>query len=189
MTICGVREQAWPYSCSIDSQNGLKFDPNTGKLWTDPKPPTSRLYYHSETNGVVVGAMTTYPTNTNILTAPCAMRVIYRLSGNAGFCQSLGGITNNSGTAFDIAMFNNGGAAFTLPNVASANVRYGPLTQGAYTGISNVAYQDVAAGASIGYILKYNLPSNPSYSWTTPDATNPKNVYIYSTMTISFEPI
>ena len=187
MTICGVREQAWPYACSIDTQNGLKFDAGTGKLWTDPKPPRSLYYYHALTTGTVVGTMTTYATNTGILVAPCAMRVIYRLSGNAGFCQQLGGVGGNSGTTFDIAMFNNSGSAFTLPNAASANVRYGPLTQGAYTGISNVAIQDVVAGESIGYILKYNIPSNPSYPYTTPDATGAKNVYIYSTMIVSFE--
>ena len=131
--------------------------------------------------------MTTYATNTNLLTAPCAMRVIYRLSGNAGFASRLGGFSNNSGTTFDLAMFDNGGSPFTSPNVKSSNVRYGPLTQGAWTGISNVAIKDVAAGESIGYILKYNIPANPTYSYTTPDISGAKNVYINSTMIISFE--
>ena len=184
MTICGVREAAWPYACSVDSQNGLKFDNTTGKLWTDPKPPRSLYYYHAETNGVVVGAMTTYATNTNILTAPCAMRVIYRLSGNAGFCQQPGGTSVNSGTTFDIAMFNYAGVAFNTPSTYSSNVRYGPLTQGAWTGLSNVAIQDVAGGANIGYILKFFIPTNPPVPYT---AIGDKNLYIKATITVSFE--
>jgi len=187
MTICGVRESPWPYACSITTQNGLKFDNNTGKLWTDPKPPRSLTYYHQIDSGTIIGQWATYATNLNIFTPPCAMRVIYRLSGNAGYCAMLGGTTINSGTSFDIGMYNNSGVAFNYPNLASATVRYGPLTQGAYTGISNVAVQDVVAGQSIGYILKFFIPANPSYPFTTPDSTPGKNVYIFSTMTVSFE--
>ena len=36
MTVCGVEEQAWPYACSIGANNGLKFDPVSGKLWYPP---------------------------------------------------------------------------------------------------------------------------------------------------------
>ena len=36
MTICGVPEQAWPYACSIDNYNSVRFDPVSGKLWVAP---------------------------------------------------------------------------------------------------------------------------------------------------------
>jgi hypothetical protein len=116
------------------------------------------------------------------------MRVIYRLSGNAGFCNAIGGTSSGTGTTFDIGMYNTSGVAFTNPHPSSASVRYGPLTRGELTGLSNVAIQDVAAGASIGYILKFHILANPTYTWTSPDNSVPaKNVHIYSTMTISFE--
>lgn len=35
---CGVPEQSWPYTESIDAANALRFDPATGKLWVAPKP-------------------------------------------------------------------------------------------------------------------------------------------------------
>lgn len=184
MTICGVRENPWPYACSIDTRNGLKFDPNTGKLWTDPTPPKTLSAYYQIDSGTVQGTMATFATSGVILVAPCAMRVIYRLSGNAGFCAQLGGTGVNSGTTFDIAMFNYAGTAFNTPSVYSANVRYGPLTQGAWTGLSNVAIQDVAAGANIGYILKYNIPTNPPVPHTS---IGDKNLYIRATITVSFE--
>jgi len=33
---CGVPNQQWPYACGIDANNGLRFDPATGRLWTRP---------------------------------------------------------------------------------------------------------------------------------------------------------
>jgi len=36
MTVCGVPERAWPYQCSVDTENGLRFDPNDGTLWYPP---------------------------------------------------------------------------------------------------------------------------------------------------------
>ena len=33
---CGIPDQQWPYSASIDTNNGLRYDTNTGKLWTHP---------------------------------------------------------------------------------------------------------------------------------------------------------
>ena len=36
MTVCGVKEQAWPYACSVNDNNGINFDPVSGKLWVAP---------------------------------------------------------------------------------------------------------------------------------------------------------
>lgn len=53
MTVCGVPERVWPYACSVDTENGLRFDPNDGTLWY---PPARNEY----------GAMIElYPTNSD----------------------------------------------------------------------------------------------------------------------------
>lgn len=37
MTVCGVPELGWPYACPISENNGLHFDPATGRLWVPPQ--------------------------------------------------------------------------------------------------------------------------------------------------------
>jgi len=36
VSICGVPEKAWPYACSIDDTNGVRYDPDSGTLWVRP---------------------------------------------------------------------------------------------------------------------------------------------------------
>lgn len=33
---CGVTEQPWPYACSIDANNGFRWDPVAQRLWAYP---------------------------------------------------------------------------------------------------------------------------------------------------------
>jgi hypothetical protein len=52
---CGVPEQAWPYAVADPSgaTNGIRFDPNTGRLWS--LPADVQKVYTASTNWVALG--------------------------------------------------------------------------------------------------------------------------------------
>lgn len=37
---CGFREEAWPFDCDIADYNGMRWDPDTGDVWTPPDDGT-----------------------------------------------------------------------------------------------------------------------------------------------------
>jgi hypothetical protein len=64
MTVCGVEAQAWPYACSINDYNGLKFDPVSGQLWYPPENNEyGAMVERYNDNGMLIPASSWTPIN------------------------------------------------------------------------------------------------------------------------------